>query len=151
MNPETVKSDSPDYTTAEVEQPELQPANDSGTKALLPPQSSATSSNTQWQQYGEQVATFLQGLPSYVSRFFADNKGPLGTIGLIVLAFVSVKLVLALLDAIDDIPLIAPTLELIGLGYTGWFVYRYLLTAETRKELSEEVNTIKNQVLGTDR
>ena len=151
MNPETVKSDSPDYTTPEVEQPELPPANDGGTKALLSPPPSATASNTQWQQYGEQVATFLQALPSYVTRFFSENKGPLGTIGLIVLALVSVKLVLALLDAIDDIPLIAPTLELIGLGYTGWFVYRYLLTAENRRELSEEINTIKNQVLGTNR
>ncbi len=151
MNPETVKPESPDYTTAEVERPELPAANDGAPQALLPPKSSATASSAQWQQYGEQVGTFLQALPTYVTRFFEENKGPLGTIGLIVLALVSVKLLLALLDAINDIPLIAPTLELIGLGYTGWFVYRYLLTAENRQELSEEIKTIKNQVLGTNR
>jgi hypothetical protein len=150
MNPETVRSDSSDYTTAEVEQPEVIDINNGGTKLLLPSDSSTASPNAQWQQYGEKVATFLQSLPGYVSRFFAENKGPLGTIALIVGSFVTVKLILALLDALDDIPLVAPTLELIGIGYTGWFIYRYLLTAPNRQELSEQVKSIKNQVFGTD-
>jgi len=150
MNPETVRPNSSDYTVTEVEQPEIVEVNNGETK-LLPPQTSAsTSSNPQWQQYGEQIATFLQALPAYVTRFFEENKGPLGTVGLIVLALVTVRLTLALLDAMNDIPLVAPTLELIGLGYTGWFVYRYLLTAANRKELSEEIDTIKNQIFGTD-
>jgi threonine/homoserine/homoserine lactone efflux protein len=85
-----------------------------------------------------------------VTRFFGENKGPLGTIGLIVGGLVTVKLTLAVLDAINDIPLIAPTLELIGIGYTGWFVYRYLLTASNRQELSEQVTSLKNQFLGSD-
>jgi threonine/homoserine/homoserine lactone efflux protein len=82
-------------------------------------------------------------------RFFEENKGPLGGIGLIVLALVTVKVILALVDAIDDIPLVAPTLELIGLGYGIWFVYRYLLQASSRQELSEEIKTLKERVLGT--
>lgn len=150
MNPETVRPDSSDYKATEVEQPEVIEVNSGETKLLLPKTSASTSSNTQWQQYGEQIAAFLQALPTYVTRFFEENKGPLGTVGLIVLALVTVRLTLALLDAINDIPLVAPTLELIGLGYTGWFVYRYLLTAANRKELSEEINIIKNQILGTD-
>jgi len=150
MNPETVGPDSPDYPVGNVEAPEVVEINNGGTKPLLPPSSSAASSNTQWQQYGERVATFLQDLPSYVTRFFAENKGPLGTIGLIVLALVTVRLLLALLDAINSIPLVAPTLELIGFGYAAWFVYRYLLTADSRKELSQDINTLKNQVLGSD-
>ncbi|HAA30483.1 MAG TPA: hypothetical protein DCE56_25845 [Cyanobacteria bacterium UBA8553] len=150
MNPETVGPDSSNYTSAEAEQPEVVEINNGETKLLTPKTSTTASSNSQWQQYGEQIATFLQALPTYVTRFFQENKGPLGTVGLIVLALVTVRLTLALLDAINDIPLVAPTLELIGLGYTGWFVYRYLLTAANRKELTEEINTIKNQILGTD-
>jgi hypothetical protein len=61
----------------------------------------------------------------------------------------AIKLTLALVDAINDIPLVALTLELIGLGYTSWFVYRYLLSAASRQELSEKVKTIKAQILGT--
>lgn len=150
MNPETVRPDSSDYIAAEVEQPEVIEVNNGGTKLLLPSDSPTESSNAQWKQYGERVATFLQTLPGYVTRFFAENKGPLGTIALIVGSLVTVKLILALLDALDDIPLIAPTLELIGIGYTGWFIYRYLLTAPNRQELSDQVKSLKNQVLGTD-
>jgi hypothetical protein len=148
MNPETVSSDSSNYMD-EAEKPEVVEVNHGETKLLLPQSSSTESYSTQWQQYGERIAAFIEALPSYVTRFFAENKGPLGSLGLILAVFVTVKLTLALLDAINDIPLVAPTLELIGLVYTTWFVYRYLLSASSRQELSEEVKTLKEQVLGT--
>jgi len=148
MNPETVSSDSSNYMD-EAEKPEVLEVNNGETKLLLPQSSSTESYSTQWQQYGERIAAFIEALPSYVTRFFAENKGPLGSLGLILAVFVTVKLTLALLDAINDIPLVAPTLELIGLVYTTWFVYRYLLSASSRQELSEEVKTLKEQVLGT--
>ncbi|HEY9798457.1 MAG TPA: CAAD domain-containing protein [Leptolyngbyaceae cyanobacterium] len=148
MNPETVSSDSSNYMD-EAEKAEVVEVNNGETKLLLPQSSSTESYSTQWQQYGERIAAFIEALPSYVTRFFAENKGPLGSLGLILAVFVTVKLTLALLDAINDIPLVAPTLELIGLVYTTWFVYRYLLSASSRQELSEEVKTLKEQVLGT--
>jgi hypothetical protein len=46
--------------------------------------------------------------------------------------------------------LVAPLFELIGLGYTAWFVYRYLLSAASRQELSQEIQALKNQVFGTE-
>lgn len=150
MNPETIRPDSPEDTAPEVEQPDVIEISNGGTKRLLPQNSPTESSNVEWKQYGERVAAFLQTLPAYVTRFFGENKGPLGTVALIVGALVTVKLTLALLDAINDIPLIAPTLELIGIGYTAWFVYRYLLTAANRQELSNQVTSLKNQFLGTD-
>jgi hypothetical protein len=148
MNPETVSPDSLEYTTAEVDKTEAVQITTTEDQPLLPPASSASSSNAQWKEYGARVAEFIQALPGYVTRFFEENKGPLGTIGLIVLLLVTVRLTLALVDAIDDIPLVAPTLELIGLGYTGWFVYRYLLRAANRQELYKEIDTLKAQVLG---
>lgn len=147
MNPETVRPDLSDYQAPEAEQPEVVEVNNGGTKLLMP-QNSSTPLNNQLQQYWEPIASFLQNLPTYVTRFFGENRGPLGTIGLIVLALVTVKLILALLDAIDDIPLVAPTFEVIGIGYTGWFIYRYLLTSDSRQELSAQINTWKARVLG---
>ena len=41
-------------------------------------------------------------------------------------------------------------LELVGLTYTGWFVYRYLLFKESREELVEEVNQIKAKITGSE-
>jgi len=104
----------------------------------------------QLRQYGEQVSRFLATLPEYVGNFFNEYKQPLVSIGLILGAIVSVKVLLAVLDALNDIPLVAPTFELIGIGYSTWFVYRYLLKASTRQELTSEITTLKSQVVGRD-
>ncbi|MEH1950203.1 CAAD domain-containing protein [Nostoc sp.] len=102
----------------------------------------------EWVKYGEQVSTFLATLPDYLGSFFNQYKQPLVTVGLIVGSIVAVKVLLAILDALNDIPLVAPTFELIGIGYSAWFVYRYLLKASTRKELTSEITTLKSQVVG---
>jgi hypothetical protein len=105
-------------------------------------------SQEQWQKYGEQISAFLATLPEYLGGFFNQYKRPLVSIGLIVAAVVSVKVLLAVLDSLNDIPLVAPTFELIGIGYSVWFIYRYLLKASTRKELTSEITTLKSQVVG---
>ncbi len=102
----------------------------------------------EWVKYGEQISTFLATLPEYLGGFFNQYKQPLITVGLIVGSIVGVKVLLAILDALNDIPLVAPTFELIGIGYSAWFVYRYLLKASTRKELTTEITTLKSQVVG---
>ncbi|MEH1820144.1 MAG: CAAD domain-containing protein [Nostoc sp.] len=104
----------------------------------------------EWVKYGEQISTFLATLPEYVGGFFNQYKQPLVTVGLIVGSIVAVKVLLAILDALNDIPLVAPTFELIGIGYSAWFVYRYLLKASTRKELTTEITTLKSQVVGKE-
>ncbi|WP_013325494.1 CAAD domain-containing protein [Gloeothece verrucosa] len=105
-------------------------------------------SDQPWMEYVQPVMDTLAKVPDYIGEFFADNKKPLITIGLIVAGLVTVKVTLAVLDAIDDIPLLAPILELVGLGYTAWFVYRYLLKEENRKELILEFEALKTQVFG---
>ncbi|XP_013600389.1 PREDICTED: phosphatase IMPL1, chloroplastic-like isoform X2 [Brassica oleracea var. oleracea] len=42
-------------------------------------------------------------------------------------AIVAVWLSSILVGAINSVPLLPKVMELVGLGYTGWFVYRYLL------------------------
>jgi hypothetical protein len=151
MNPEIVSNytEEPETRAREVEEVEVE-VNGIETK-LLPPQKISTefsSSSLEWQKYGEKIGEFLQNLPNYIGRFFAENQSLLGVVGLIFGALIAVKLTLAILSAINDIPLIAPTFELIGFGYTAWFVYRYLLRASNRQELSEQIKSLKQQVLG---
>ena len=102
----------------------------------------------QVQQIWEKVSGLLGDLPDYVTDFFKSYRRPIITVALIIAAIVSVKLVLAILGAVNDVPLLSPTFELIGLTYSGWFVYRYLLRAASRKELIEDFNALKDQVLG---
>lgn len=103
---------------------------------------------SQFQDIKDQVLTILSELPAYVSNFFADYQKPLVTVGLILAGGISIKVMLGVLDALNDVPLVAPVFELIGMGYTGWFIYRYLLKASTRQELLTEVDSFKEQVVG---
>lgn len=114
--------------------------------AKLPP---AAQSDDQWQRIGRQISNFLAQLPDYVGQFYNTYKQPLITIALILAAIISVKVVLAVLDALNGIPLLGPTFELVGIGYSSWFTYRYLLKASTRQELSQELQEIKEQVIGS--
>lgn len=102
----------------------------------------------QVKQVWEKISGLLGDLPDYVSEFFKQYRRPIVTVGLILAAILAVKIVLALLDAVDDIPLLAPSLELIGLFYTGWFLYRYLLKASNRQELLDDISSIRDQILG---
>lgn len=115
----------------------------------LPP-ATESSPVTQLQQISDKIAVFLARFPDYIGSFFNDYKPQITTVALILAAIISVKLVFAVLDAINDIPLFATLFELVGIGYGAWFVSRYLLKASTRQELSSNINTFKNQILGKE-
>ncbi|KAK8959612.1 hypothetical protein KSP40_PGU007945 [Platanthera guangdongensis] len=65
-------------------------------------------------------------------------------------AIVALWLSSALIGAINSIPLLPKLLELVGVGYTGWFVYRYLLFKSSRKELAEDIESLKKRIAGTE-
>ncbi|MGP1374979.1 MAG: CAAD domain-containing protein [Almyronema sp.] len=117
--------------------------------STVPPTTSVgTEEPDQWQKIWARISVLLADLPEYVTDFFKEYRRPITTIGLIFAALISVKLMLAVLSAINDIPLLSPLFELIGLGYVAWFIYRYLLKASNRQELIEDFNSLKDQVLG---
>ncbi|HEY9751132.1 MAG TPA: CAAD domain-containing protein [Allocoleopsis sp.] len=150
MNPELKTSDYTDSSTPEFadveDRAELEVTTAEPAPIVVSPQSSQSSE--QWTQIGERVSYYLGQLPEFLSDFFNQNQRLLINLGLLFGGIVTVKLTLAILDAINDIPLLAPTFELVGIGYSAWFVYRYMLKAETRQELTQEIDTLKQQVVG---
>lgn len=106
-------------------------------------------SQEQWLLAGYRISAFFDELPGYFTYFFDAYKQPFVIIGLFLLSLVLLKLMLALLDALNDIPLFAPIFQLIGLIYTAWFVYRYLSNTVSRKEFFEQIKRFKNYVLGS--
>ncbi|MEH2043715.1 CAAD domain-containing protein [Nostoc sp.] len=116
--------------------------------ANLPKLPPAREPESQWQQISRQISQFLEQLPQYLSDFFQDYKQPLITVALILAAIVTARLVLAVLAAIHDIPLLAPLFELVGISYTSWFIFRYLLKSSNRQELVDEIQLLKNQFVG---
>lgn len=103
---------------------------------------------SQAQQIKEQVISILSELPAYIGAFYEQYKSPLTVVGLIFASIISLKVLLGVVDELNDIPLLAPTFELIGIGYTIWFVYRYLLRSSNRQQLGQEIQAIKEQVFG---
>lgn len=144
MEPEIVKND----YTVEAEQPKAEVKVEEA--GLWDFKLSSEPSTEQLLLLGYRISSFLDALPSYLTYFFGAYKRPIVIVGLILTTFILVKLMLALLDALNDIPLLLPILELIGLAYTTWFVYRYLISAVSRQELSEEIKSLKEYVLGRE-
>ncbi len=99
----------------------------------------------EWLEIGKD---FLSKIYDYIGEFISDNEKILVNLLLIFLAVIVVKVTLAILGAINDFPLLSPLFELIGLGYTAWFVYRYLWKESSRGELKEEFKALKSQVMG---
>ncbi|VAI60502.1 unnamed protein product [Triticum turgidum subsp. durum] len=65
-------------------------------------------------------------------------------------AIVAVWFSSVIVGAVNSLPLLPKIMELVGLGYTGWFVYRYLLFKERRKELADDVESLKKSIAGTE-
>ncbi|HLP88438.1 MAG TPA: CAAD domain-containing protein [Nostocaceae cyanobacterium] len=138
----------PEYTetkSKEAKIPEINSQMGSITKLQSP-----AASQEQWLKYGQQISGFLSTVPGYVGRIFNQYKQPLIILALVLTSAISLKVLLSVLDALNDIPLVAPSFELIGIGYSIWFIYRYLLKASSRQELTSEITTLKSQVVGKD-
>lgn len=109
---------------------------------------SAYEPEAQWRQVANTTADFLEQFPEYVSTFFDKNKRPLSNLALIITALITLKLVIAVLGAINDVPLLEAFFELIGIGYFCWFSWRYLAKSESRQELTEKIRFWKQEILG---
>ncbi|NES96810.1 MAG: hypothetical protein F6K32_16535, partial [Desertifilum sp. SIO1I2] len=78
--------------------------------AKLPPagQSSASQSAELWRQYWDLFILYLSKLPDYLGEFFGAYQRPLTIVALILSAGITVYVTGAVVDAINDIPLLAP-------------------------------------------
>jgi CAAD domains of cyanobacterial aminoacyl-tRNA synthetase len=114
---------------------------------LLPPATESEASY-KWQRINQQIKDFLAKLPDYLGSFFKQNQRPITNIGLILAAIVALRLIIGILDALNDIPLLGSTFEFIGICYSVWFVYRYLLKVENRQEIARQWENLKEQVVG---
>lgn len=118
---------------------------DSGSLSTV---ASKEESGQQWDNIKNTVVDILSELPDYVGGFFNQYQKPIVTVTLLIAVLVTIKVTFAVVDAVNEIPLLAPIFELVGMGYSIWFVYRYMLRASTRQELWQEINGIKSQYLG---
>ncbi|BAY09139.1 CAAD domain-containing protein [Calothrix sp. NIES-2098] len=107
---------------------------------------SADKSNDKVSEIGRNISEFLERLPANIVSFYNEYRLPVVSFAVLIAVMTALRIILAIINAINDIPLVAPFFELIGFGYVTWFVFRYFLKASTREELAGEINTIKKQI-----
>jgi hypothetical protein len=82
-------------------------------------------------------------------EYFGEGKKSNLTLAIIIIATIPVLIATStLVDFLNKLPLLPSLFELVGFGYSIWFVYRYLLLADTRKELTDGIAAWKNKVFG---
>ncbi len=99
-------------------------------------------------QIGSKVMNFLVEFPTTSAKFLGNYQKPLVWLGLAAVTIIALQAIGGALNSINRIPLVLPTFELIGVGYTIWFVIRYLLKSQTRQELKKISGNITEQILG---
>jgi hypothetical protein len=137
-----------DTTTIEV------PANPLGMSAGGPApitKLSSDSPSTNMPDWMKQSADIVTEVPAYVGQIYGEYKTAINYVGLFLGVLVGAKLTLAVLSAVNEIPLLAPAFEIIGIGYTVYFVWRYLLQASTRNELTSGIDDLKSEIFGDRR
>jgi hypothetical protein len=95
-----------------------------------------------------ELTTFIENTTATITELFNNNRQLFITLGWIVLAIFSAKVVFATLGIIDDIPLVTPLIKLVGLVSVVRFAWRYLIREQNRKELLEILDRTKVEVLG---
>lgn len=101
-----------------------------------------------WERDRAQIEDFFNEPGKYIRAFWQEYKPIIYVLGAIFTALVALKIALGLIEFVTGLPLSGGLLELVGIGYSVWFANRYLLNAETRQELSQKVDELKQEVVG---
>jgi hypothetical protein len=107
---------------------------------------SGAEANRKANEAADEASDKLQGYADDIQEWWENNDEKPTTIALGVAGFVALWATSGLLDAVNRLPLIGGVFEVVGLGVSGWFVYRYLGTADDRKDLKREFDSFLQKV-----
>lgn len=100
------------------------------------------------QQMLDKSAQFVADLPNYAGNFFTEYQKVLVALGLLASVAITGRVTLAVLDTMNQIPLLGGLFEVIGILFTIWFAFRHLLFAESRQEMAQTIDSLTADVLG---
>ncbi|MGK7890727.1 MAG: CAAD domain-containing protein [Leptolyngbyaceae cyanobacterium] len=113
------------------------------------PSSSSDQSTEAWPDNTQKLNTFIQEVPSFLEDFWGKYGLPILLISLVLGFVIFTKVLVAVLGAINDLPLLQPFFEIVGISYSGWFLIRYLLPSTGREELGESIRALTDRVKGS--
>jgi heme A synthase len=149
MDTEMMQTNEQTNEYAEINTETIPPALPAASEPILVQDDSRNESvEESWRSIQAQITEFFANATAYMTAFFKNNQQLLTTLGWVLLALLSARLLLGALDAFDDIPLVSPLLKLIGFVYVVQFVWRYLIRERNRQELLERFNRAKAEMFG---
>lgn len=110
--------------------------------------SSDPSTTEEIQAFGVRLRFYMDELFRQAGDLYETYQKPLTLLGVLLVALLGIAISNGVLNVLNAIPLAKPILELIGICYLGWFIWRYLRYADTRQELVQEYRHLKTQVIG---
>lgn len=102
------------------------PAAEKGTSSSIDPEKLLSSVKDKWED--------VEDKPVFITYI----------VGAVALVWIAGSVV----NAFNGIPLLPKLFELVGLAYTSWFVYRYLLFKSSRAELIDDIEELKKKITG---
>jgi isoleucyl-tRNA synthetase len=110
--------------------------------------SAPESSASDGQQILDKTADLVANLPEYAGNFVTEYQTALVALGLLASVLITGRVTLAILDTINQIPVLGGLLEVIGILFTIWFVFRHLLFAVNRQKIALQIDLLIADVLG---
>ncbi|MGK7929805.1 MAG: valine--tRNA ligase, partial [Spirulina sp.] len=104
---------------------------------------------TRTPEYENPLLQFLAGLPGGTNQFFQRNQRALIVVAIALGSLVSLKILLAFLDALNTIPFVEPTLKITGIVTSIWLALRYFLRSSARQELRGILQKQWEEMLGS--
>ncbi|XP_055832181.1 protein CURVATURE THYLAKOID 1C, chloroplastic-like [Solanum dulcamara] len=83
-----------------------------------------------------------------VKNIWDKPEDRIAVIGLGIAAIVGLWASLNFVTAIDRLPIVPSVFEFIGILFSSWFIYRYLLFKPDRQELFQAINKSISDILG---
>ncbi|XP_021736872.1 protein CURVATURE THYLAKOID 1C, chloroplastic-like [Chenopodium quinoa] len=83
-----------------------------------------------------------------VQNLWDSPEDRIAVIGLGLTAVIAFWTSLNVIAAVDKLPLIPGFLEFVGILFSSWFIYRYLLFKPDREELFRNINKSVSNILG---
>lgn len=102
----------------------------------------------EFQDFWSTLRPFFEEPLTYLGNFFGNVRRPATTLLLLFVAFVALRVIGAVVNTVDHMPLFGGLMQLVGIGYVVWFVKRFLLGATSRRELGEMVNRWRIEIVG---
>ncbi|MBF2065233.1 MAG: CAAD domain-containing protein [Calothrix sp. C42_A2020_038] len=95
--------------------------------------SPATDTQSDLEHIGAKISDFLAKLPKHTAWFYSEYKLLVDSFVLMVVVVVILRLATAVVNAFNTIPLFKEFFQLVGIGYTTWFLNRYLTNVSHRR------------------